>query len=92
MISAVLANTYAQKGGDLGDIERRVRSLWVGETVACLTKGSTSSTTTQCDTATRRRQFSSSLPRSVSTACRTCPAMLESECDPLPSKVLTEIR
>jgi hypothetical protein len=73
MISAVLAATYAQKGGDLGDIERRVRGLWMGEAVSCPAKGASISTT-QCD-ATRRRRFSASSPAAIRLyhACRTCP-------------------
>lgn len=73
MISAVLSNTYAQKGGDLADIERRVRGLWMGEAVICPAKGAPISTT-QCD-ATRRRRFSASSPTAIRqwNTCRTCP-------------------
>lgn len=75
MVSAVLSNTYAQKGGDLGDIERRVRGLWMGEHVICPARMPAASiSTTQCD-ATRKRKFSASSPTAVRLwhACRKCP-------------------
>lgn len=74
MISAVLANTYAEKGGDLTDIERRVRGRWMGELVSCPAKSAPISTT-QCD-ATRRRPFSASSPAAIRLyhACRACPS------------------
>ncbi len=75
LISAVLANTYGQKGGDLGDIERRVRGLWMGEVVTCPARQPPAPiSTTQCD-ASRKRRFSASSPTAVRLwhACRACP-------------------
>ncbi len=73
MISAVLAGTYAAKGGNTAGLEARVRGAYMGETVACPVLGEIG--TDRCrDEQGQPFRATSAMRAQLYHACRSCPS------------------
>ncbi len=72
MISAVLAGTYAAKGGNTGNLEARVRGAYLGETHLCPVLGEIGADRCR-DEQGQPFRATSALRAQLFHACRTCP-------------------
>lgn len=71
MISAVLAGTYAAKGGNTAGLEARVRGAYMGETVDCPVLGEIG--TDRCrDEQSQPFRATSAMRAQLYHACRAC--------------------